>query len=431
MYRLLKVLCLSGMLGVFNHVLLAMPDTTTSLQQASLAINNQQDWRHAIHLLSSLDEAALTGIERAQYHLLYAYAYYIGQQFEKSREHLRQVTDVEQLPNEWQLSYNELFSKSSASSAKSVPQKIALLLPLQGNLATQARAIQQGFMAAHQKQKTTTKISTQIISYDVSQEPLTTVIKKIADEDIDFIVGPLTKEQVQEMAQSHVDIPVLALNRIEKAAPSTDFYQFGLAPEEEAEQIADKAWQDGHRQALIVQHPSTWGQRIAKSFQQSWQARSGMLAKQIILEPSLDLNDAIKQLFTDTAGDFILLITTAEQARALKTKLDMYNAKKLPIYATASLYQGQVHGLTLYFKGITLCDIPWLSPSSRKDTLAIPALMTPALARLFALGYDSHHLMTELSAMQQNPHYTVPGLTGDLRLNAQRQVARQLTCHTL
>ena len=93
------------------------------------------------------------------------------------------------------------------------------------------------------------------------------------------IIGPLTKESVAALAgMGSFQIPVLALNTLDNETSSpAQFYQFSLSPEDEASQVAERAWQDGQRRALALVPEGAWGDRLLQAFTQQWQILGGTL----------------------------------------------------------------------------------------------------------------------------------------------------------
>lgn len=58
------------------------------------------------------------------------------------------------------------------------------------------------------------------------------------------------------------------------------FYQFGLTPEDEASQVARRAYSEGGR-ALIIAPNSAWGARLSGAYNKAWQDLGGSVLAQI------------------------------------------------------------------------------------------------------------------------------------------------------
>jgi len=73
------------------------------------------------------------------------------------------------------------------------------------------------------------------------------------DEGAELIIGPLGREQVSQLsALEQLPVPTLAVNYSEDSEPAGNLYQFGLSAEDEARQVAQRAWVEGHRTAMIL-----------------------------------------------------------------------------------------------------------------------------------------------------------------------------------
>ena len=97
-----------------------------------------------------------------------------------------------------------------------------------------------------------------------------------------MVIGPLDKESVAQLNRAmELEVPVLALNQVpSEGLPSPDLYQFGLSPEDEAIQVADRAWTDGFSIAVALTPAGDWGDRIASAFRERWEELGGVLAEQ-------------------------------------------------------------------------------------------------------------------------------------------------------
>ena len=69
----------------------------------------------------------------------------------------------------------------------------------------------------------------------------------------DLVIGPLKKSFVSEL-QKKGELPVdtLALNYADSLNSSNNLFQFGLAPQDEIIEVANLAWENGHRTASIL-----------------------------------------------------------------------------------------------------------------------------------------------------------------------------------
>jgi outer membrane PBP1 activator LpoA protein len=321
-------------------------------------------------------------------------------------------------------------------------RKIALLLPSQGPHANAAKIIRDGFLAGYYKTLQHQSSDPTVQVYDTSEGAgVTGAYQKALAEKADFIVGPLTKSEVQTIAGIKLDIPVLALNDIGKERLNTDnLYQFGLMPEDEIAATVINARQQGHIKALIISPQGEWGQRMAQTFKAVWIAHGGEIVSTVILNQKQALDTRIRDVLQDQGGtprkdiDMVFLAASPELARQVKPLLNHYVAKTLPVYATSTIYSGKPtpsydHDLD----GIHFCDMPWILNHSselqeaRKSMVdAWPSSATGS-PRYFALGLDAYYLATQLVGARALPLSGVTRMTGILYMDGHR-IQRKLVC---
>ena len=91
------------------------------------------------------------------------------------------------------------------------PKKVAILLPQTGPLATAGQAILKGILSAHFDQGR----ESELIIYDTHQsDSALDLVERAAQAGAEFVIGPLDKNRVTELAQARLKVPVLALNRV-------------------------------------------------------------------------------------------------------------------------------------------------------------------------------------------------------------------------
>ena len=74
-------------------------------------------------------------------------------------------------------------------------------------------------------------------------------------------------------------------------------FQFGLAAEDEAREVARRAWNDGMRRAVALVPRGDWGDRVLDAFRQSWQAQGGILIGAEHVDQPVELARQIADLF--------------------------------------------------------------------------------------------------------------------------------------
>ena len=124
--------------------------------------------------------------------------------------------------------------------------RITVLLPTTGKYAAAAEAIRKGITSANSQLPSQQRPGLQFV--DTSDAKLDSALQATASAPI--VIGPLTKEAVEKILANRIlSGTVITLNQVSDYSPY-GIYQFGLSPEEEGRQIAEKAWGDEYR--LVV-----------------------------------------------------------------------------------------------------------------------------------------------------------------------------------
>lgn len=340
-------------------------------------------------------------------------------------------------------------------------QHIALLLPLSGSHSTLAQAVRDGFMASLALTHHHGGMAPRISVFDTQDDQnINDAYQQAIQDGADMIIGPLTKPGVEQISRiASGNVPVLALNYADTNNRS-NIFQFGLSPEDEARQAADRAWQDGHVNALVIAQDGEWGDRISQAFIERWESLGGVTLGSTTFSPNKPLSSAIKNaLHIDTSEqraeelsnslniplefeprrrqdfDMVFIAAQPTEARQIPPLLAFYFAQDIPIYATSSVYSGEGNfAIDKDLNGVTFCDIPWNTdsqPTSPQPNNPIAALWpTPAQSqpRLYALGIDAYQLIPVLPRLEAIPHFSLNGATGKLSLDKNHRIIRTLRC---
>ena len=149
-----------------------------------------------------------------------------------------------------------------------IPERIALLLPMTGRYETISKVIYAGIVSAREL-RTDDQYTPHIELYDTGDNPADIIYhyQRAVDDGADFIIGPLKKESVELLSQqTQLPVPVLTLNYISDTANTPgNLFQFGLLPEDEARQVAERASLDDHLSAIIMTPNSEWGHSILRT----------------------------------------------------------------------------------------------------------------------------------------------------------------------
>lgn len=331
---------------------------------------------------------------------------------------------------------------------KSQPlDKIALLLPQQGQLVSVARALREGFMAAQfQAQQSGQKVPA-IEIYDSSRiTSMDDFYRQAQAAGVQLVVGPLEKNLVKQLnGKPQLPLPTLALNYSDSAqAGPPQLFQFGLAAEDEAHEVARRARADGLHNAAAMVPKGEWGDRVLAAFRQDWEGGGGKIMAVERVDQPVALANQIAEMFQlhgagNTTGatptrrqdiDFIFLAATPQLAQQIKPTLNYQYAGDVPVYATSHVYsasgdQAQYNDMA----GVRFCETPWLLDTGnalRQQVVRQWPQSAGSLGRLYAMGADAYLLAPRLDQLKALPDNRVDGLSGSLSMTTSQRIERQL-----
>lgn len=341
--------------------------------------------------------------------------------------------------------------------AASRPQQVALLLPLSGKLAPFGKAVRDGFLAAmYQTRQQGGKVP-QIKVYDTeANSEFIALYYRAVDAGAEMIIGPLDKQRLR-LLFDEVTLPVttLGLNRIDdygQAPP--EMFQFGLAPQDEARQIAEIAFLENRRRALIITPRGEWGDKVSGAFAQHWLELGAEAVTQSLYSGQQDYSSSIKDslLLADSEArarrigqlvkgplefsprrrediDMVFLLARPQQARSIKPLLAYHYAGDLPVYGTSRLYAGfEDIGKDTDINGVRFTDMPWIlnAPSQLHNEIALEINQSKPYQRMYALGVDCFQVYPRLRQLDEIANSRVYGETGTLKLNERKEIERQM-----
>lgn len=373
------------------------------------------------------------------------------------------------------------------------PQRIAVLLPLSGRLEQAARTVLEGFMAAFYETQKSGEPAPEIQVYNTSDGDINALYDQAVFNGAELVVGPLDKDKIEQLnLRPNLTVPTLALNYIEQtninndaakqlptvapvvenASPEVEddntainaeqlmptlgnqLFQFGLAIEDEAQQVAEQAFVDGHRRALILAPDGSWGDRSADTFAAFWLGLGGDIVSDNRFKNQKEYSSLIEQV-TGVADskeralamrrligepiefeprrrqdiDIVFLVARPSEARQLKPTLNFHYASDIPVYATSHIYNGTTNNtLDQDMNGIRFTTLPWFFDEDLAERRAIARSGSQedgsAYQPLYALGVDAYHLyprLRQLASVKQAHFY---GTTGSLSLDENQRIVR-------
>ncbi|TCB90427.1 penicillin-binding protein activator [Enterobacter wuhouensis] len=304
--------------------------------------------------------------------------------------------------------------------------------------------------------------------YDTSSQPLDQVLAQVQKDGASIVVGPLLKNNVEELMKSSTTLNVLALNQPENVQNRANICYFALSPEDEARDAARHIHEQGKQAPLLLIPRSTLGDRVANAFAQEWQTLGGGVVLQQKFGSASELRAGVNggagialngspvsaslpqqqgvtiggltipapptdaQISGGGKVDAAYIVATPEEIAFIKPMIAMRNGSQsgATLYASSRSAQGTAGpDFRLEMDGLQYSEIPMLAGSN-------PALMQQALgavrndyslARLYAMGVDAWALANHFTQMRQVPGFELNGNTGDLTATQDCVINRKLS----
>ena len=327
---------------------------------------------------------------------------------------------------------------------------IALLLPLGGRLAGAGEAVLSGaidqlytlFPDPSSRPVLTTLNSTQPVG-------IRDLYRQAVADGVDMIIGPLIKEDVASLGQlAERTVPIIALNQTDSLTGSfsRNWMSLSLAPEDEARQIADVAFGQACRHAIVVGVDSDRGARLISSFTDRWTQHGGRIRGQLVVDNPADTNTELGKLLGSGSSDqriraverafdlpvdargrgrsdfecIFMLAPDSATARAWRPLLVFHMTGDIPVYATSAINDGVADTHNRDLNGVVFVEAPTMFPPE----------MTDRLSRLRALGRDALTLAQHWQQTIETTQWVVRGQTGLLRRKQDGSVERELELAT-
>ncbi|WP_192036598.1 penicillin-binding protein activator [Halomonas sp. YLGW01] len=319
--------------------------------------------------------------------------------------------------------------------------RIAILLPESGPLASVAGRIRQGIETRHAQARRQGSAAPALDFIDSSQRDLNTLYAEATMRGAQVVIGPLSKRKVSELEQrQRLPLPTLALNYGTATRNNAEnLFQYGLSAEDEARQVASRAARDGHRRAAAMVPNNAWGRRVGTAYRETFEDQGGDIGHLMHYDPKALVNDSVKRLL-DLSGqvDMLFLLGLPSYARQVPPTLDYQKVPDLPVYTTSQAYEGRPQPRVDHdLNGVRFVEIPWLIPDAAVGGAeALPyyesyrrlsaEIDDPALLKLSAMGVDAYELGLRLPQFQAIHGSELFGATGTLRAASDGRIQRQL-----
>lgn len=311
------------------------------------------------------------------------------------------------------------------------PRRLAVLLPMSGQLATAAGPVRDGLLAGYYNER---RDKPELVFYDTGGTVSGTVAARdrAIAEGADQILGPLGRDEVAALFAAPQPVPLLALNR-GQAAPPDNAADFALAPEDEGAAIAARVLARNAQRVLVLSNGDDHAQRSLQVFRDALEAGGGTIVATLPItgEQPGDQSAALHAAASGEGGvDAVLIALRGNEARVVVPQLFAAGLGDRLRIATSPLAAGTgdatedvaLDGIVFVRETWTGADLPGL-PSPEALAAQLPSTRGPA-ARLFAFGHDAWLLSAHLQHLASDPDASVTGATGRLSLDRDGRVRR-------
>jgi outer membrane PBP1 activator LpoA protein len=336
------------------------------------------------------------------------------------------------------------------------PAQVAILLPAEGGLASAARAIRDGILAAYLEQPG--KSSIRFYSSGENSESAIAAYNQAIADGATQVIGPLRVESTRILSGvSDPEVPILLLNE-PAVTENSDNRQLdnvtslSLSQSEEAIFIANRAIEQGQKRAVMIVPNSVWGRRVETAFADNYVQSNGhisaitrfnasqgdhsaMLTKLLKIDESkqrkMILQSRIGNPLTfepSRRDDFDIIFLAADPAdgRELKPLLRFHDTGDIPVYAMGRVYSGKTQkAADQDLNGVVFPTTPWQLDQAASNDKIPGSVRGGTYGNLYALGQDAWRMLPWLSLMQKDPDLAFPGNVGTLQLQKDGRFYRQ------
>ncbi|HBM3028146.1 TPA: penicillin-binding protein activator [Klebsiella oxytoca] len=295
--------------------------------------------------------------------------------------------------------------------------------------------------------------------YDTTTQPMSQLLAQVQQDGATIVVGPLLKDNVEQVIKSNTSLNVLALNQPEKIENRVNICYFALSPEDEARDAAHHIHDQGKQTPLLLVPRGALGDRVVNAFANEWLKLGGGTVLQQRLGSTAELRGSVNSGISlsgtpvstlssaqdsalgspsdvpvsSTGGvDAAYILATPEQIAYVKPMIALRNGSQsgVTLYASSRSAQGTSGpDFRLEMEGLQYSEIPMLAGSNPAlQQQALAAVRNDySLARLYAMGADAWSLANNFSQMRQVPGFELNGNTGDLTATQDCVINRKLS----
>lgn len=323
------------------------------------------------------------------------------------------------------------------------PQKIVLMLPMDGKLGRASQAIIDGFFSSYYHQQN--KRPQIVVINTNAYKDIVDALNKANEEQPNVIIGPLQKNNVARISQLHLPYPVIALNQLDNVHPEPNLYHFSLNVEDDIHQLISFAKQEGATRAAILSTQDSWALKQSDEFLTAAEQEHVKIKANISYENTsrgrqkavqelllVDESNKRKRLIENWIGnqvestarprqdlDYIYYVGKLGDAKQIRPLLDFYFADKIPMLSSNTLNDTPPEKGTNFndIERILFTEIPALTQKKYTLNAIVNTQDSNILRRLQALGADAYLLANRYPLFIQLPSARISANTGIITMD--------------
>jgi len=342
-----------------------------------------------------------------------------------------------------------LDSDASAQSAR-----VAVLLPLSGQLQPIGRAVRDGILSAHISEGAPHSESSSLPTlrfYDAATTPIVELVGQALKDGATAVIGPILREGVAALLMNPPGVPVIALNYSANNSGQTSstlppsFFQMGIAIEDEAKSIGELLQEKNYQRPLFVVSQTGWADRAMSQIRSTGdrdplilRVRSAgelteLVGGALVSTPEFIRKSRIQSItglpVIISPGkrhdiDAIVAFTEPVQTSTLGPALAYHSFGQIDTYMGTQSFRSanDVAGLGK----VTVSDLPVMFAQDGFNNILRRSWLGQSAADIsfFALGADAYRLLRRLPSPDTGTARTLWGASGLLFLDENQVVRR-------
>ncbi|CAB1214482.1 penicillin-binding protein activator [Acinetobacter bouvetii] len=278
--------------------------------------------------------------------------------------------------------------------------EVLVILPESGPLARAGLSIKQGFMSAYQASGSKTALK--FVNSD--KKKIAQLLKQYVNKKTQMVVGPLARNEVEDLIRARPKLQVLALNEVSPQLPNV--WQFSLSKTDDAYALNQVLQQEQIKELYILR-------------QKNAEVDNELFLMALLTEGDYPLNmvDQVPQTLNKHSG--LLLLGSNEWLNSLE------HLPRKHIYTLPNAIEER----QVLPQGVKFCDAPALYRLAWPDVIQAyqqnPVSMP--YQRLLAFGGDAWHIIMQYLEQPNVKSIEFQGRSGMVQIS-QNQIRRIPQC---